>query len=201
MTTHPYIAFEGPIAAGKTTHAGLLAEYLGSRLLLEDFPGNEFLEDFYNDKTRWALPMQLSFLAMRYSQLRTVVAPLTQAVVIDYSYLKDQTFADLLLTGRELRLYKQVFGALQAKMIEHNIIVYLDARNEVLLDRIRQRNRPYESGINSTYQESLREAYERTFRDNPQLRVVRYDTSDLDLGSTSDVRRLHETILSSLRAP
>jgi hypothetical protein len=84
MLTHPYIAFEGPIAAGKTTHAKLLAEKLGSKLLLEDFPENEFLADFYSDKTRWSLPMQLSFLALRYDQLSTVVTPIPKAVVVDY---------------------------------------------------------------------------------------------------------------------
>ncbi len=198
MIDHPCIAFEGPIAAGKTTHAKLLAERLGTKPLLEDFPGNEFLEDFYGDKRRWALPMQLSFLAMRHSQLRTVVAPLTQAVVIDYSYLKNSTFAQLLLEGRELRLYHQVSLAFQSNIVEPDVIVYLDARDEVLLDRIRQRNRPYEEGIDSAYQQSLRDAYERAFEATPNLTIVRYDTSDLDLGSLADVQRLQDTILSPL---
>lgn len=198
LNEYPYIAFEGPIASGKTTHAKLLAQRLESRLLLEEFPRNEFLKDYYGDKKRWAFPMQLSFLALRHSQLRTVVAPLIQAVVIDYSYLKDRTFAELLLTGRELRLYQQIFTAFQAKLVEHSVIVYLDARNEVLLDRIRQRDRPYESVIDSAYQDNLREAYEKAFCVNLQLQVVRYDTSDLDLESRSDIARLHETILSSL---
>jgi deoxyadenosine/deoxycytidine kinase len=70
MVSYPCIAFEGPIAAGKTTHARLLAERLGIQPLLEDFPGNEFLEDFYGDRARWALPMQLAFLTMRDSPLR-----------------------------------------------------------------------------------------------------------------------------------
>jgi deoxyguanosine kinase len=200
IPTQPYIAFEGPIAAGKTTHAMLLAQQLGATPLLEDFPGNEFLEDFYQDKKRWALPMQLSFLALRYSQLRTVVAPLTQAVVIDYSYLKDRTFAQLLLTDRELRLYQQLSAAFHATIVEHDLIVYLDASNDVLLDRIRQRNRPYEAIIDSAYQDNLRDAYEKAFRANPQLKVIRYNTTDLDLNSIVDVHRLQETILSSLRS-
>src|SRR6202041_343000 len=108
MSIHSFIAFEGPIASGKTTHATLLAQRLGSTPLLEEFPKNDFLEDFYADKKRWALPMQLSFLALRYPQLRTVVAPLTEAVIIDYSCLKDRAFAELLLVDRELRLYEQL---------------------------------------------------------------------------------------------
>jgi deoxyguanosine kinase len=199
VSINPFIAFEGPIASGKTTHATLLADRLESTLLLEEFPGNEFLADFYSDKKRWALPMQLSFLALRSSQLRTVAVPLSRAVVIDYSYLKDPAFAQLLLTGRELRLYEQISAAFRATLAVHDLIVYLDARNDVLSDRIRQRNRPYELVIDSDYQDGLRDAYEEAFRANPGLKVVRYDTSELDLNSIADVRRLQETILSSLR--
>jgi len=185
---------------GKTTHAKLLAQQLKSQPLLEDFPGNEFLADFYGDKKRWALPMQLSFLALRCAQLRTVVSPLTQAVVIDYSYLKDPAFAQLLLTDRELRLHQQISAAFKATIVEHDLIVYLDARNDILLERIRKRNRPYEAVIDSAYQQSLRDAYEKAFRENPQLKIVRYDTSDLDLNSIADVRRLQETVLAFLRS-
>jgi len=198
VLTQPYIAFEGPIASGKTTHATLLAQHIDSNLLLEEFPNNEFLADFYGDKERWALPMQLSFLALRSSQLRTVVVPLTQPVVVDYSYLKDPAFAQLLLADRELRLYQQISAAFRSTMVEHDLIVYLDARDDVLLDRIRRRNRPYEAVIDSAYQQSLRDAYEKAFRENPQLKINRYDTSDLDLNSTADVRQLQETILASL---
>jgi Deoxynucleoside kinase/Transposase len=76
VPTHHNIAFEGPIAAGKTTHATLLAGKIGSKLPLEDSLGNEFLADFYSDNACWSLPMQLSFLALRYDQLSLVVAPL-----------------------------------------------------------------------------------------------------------------------------
>jgi deoxyguanosine kinase len=198
VSIHPFIAFEGPIASGKTTHATLLAERLESKLLLEHFPKNEFLADFYGDNERWALPMQLSFLALRSSQLRTVVAPLDALVIADYSHLKDPAFAELLLTSRELRLYQQIYGGLAVKIVPHHLVVYLDARNDVLLDRIRRRGRSYESAIDSSYQDNLRDAYEKAFRANSQLKVVRYDTSDLDLNSVAAVRRLQETILSSL---
>jgi deoxyguanosine kinase len=80
VSIQPFIAFEGPIASGKTTHATLLAEWLEAKLLLEHFPGIDFLADFYADKESWALPMQLSFLALRSSQLRSVVAPLDAPV-------------------------------------------------------------------------------------------------------------------------
>lgn len=199
LPKYPFIAFEGPIASGKTTHATLLAERLGCKPLLEPFGGNEFLGDFYANRERWALPMQLSFLGLRGSQLRSVTEPPTQPVIADYSYLKDPTFAQLLLTGRELRLYEQIAAAFQITLPKHDLIVYLDARNDVLLDRIQRRNRPYEETIDSRYQDKLRGAYEAAFRANPDLKVVRYDTSSLDLDSFADVGKLQERILSEIR--
>jgi len=142
--------------------------------------------------------MQLSFLALRSRQLQKVVPPLTAPLIVDYSYLKDPAFAQLLLKDRELRLYKQISGVFQTTIAKHNLIVYLDARNEVLLERIRQRNRPYEASIDSTYQDSLRAIYEEAFLANSDLKVIRYDTSDLDLNSRDEVEQLQTTILESL---
>jgi deoxyguanosine kinase len=194
----PFIAFEGPIASGKTTHAELLAQKLSLAPILEEFPRNEFLADFYGAPERWALPMQLSFLALRSRQLQRVVPPLTAPVIADYSYLKDPAFAQLLLKDRELRLYEQISAVFQTTIAKHDAIVYLDARNEVLLERIRLRNRPYEASVDSAYQDSLRAIYEEAFLANPDLKVIRYDTSDLDLNSTDDVEQLQKTILESL---
>jgi deoxyguanosine kinase len=195
MPVSPYIAFEGPIAAGKTTHAILLAKKIGSTLLLEDFPNNEFLVDFYSDKPRWSLPMQLSFLTQRYEQLKTVVPPLGKPVIIDYSHLKNEIFAELLLKERELRLYSQISAILEAKVVPHDVIVYLDASNDVLLERIHNRNRAYERTIDGAYLDSLRVAYDEAL-DGAQ-NIVRYDTSQLNLESELDVGRLQKAVLDA----
>lgn len=141
---------------------------------------------------------KLSFLALRTAQLRKVVYPLSEPVIIDYSYLKDPAFAQLLLKDRELRLYQRISAEFQTTLARHDLIVYLDARNAVLLERIRLRNRSHEAAIDSAYQDSLRAAYEKAFLDNPELKIIRYDTSDLDLDSKADVDQLQETILESL---
>ncbi|MGA7770885.1 MAG: deoxynucleoside kinase [Candidatus Sulfotelmatobacter sp.] len=198
MPFHPFIAFEGPIASGKTTHADLLARKLGVRPIPEEFPENEFLADFYGDQTRWALPMQLSFLVLRTAQLRKIVHPLIEPVLVDYSYLKDPAFAQLLLKERELRLYQRISAEFQTTLAKHDLIVYLDAHNDVLLERIKRRNRSYEASIDSAYQDSLRTVYEAAFVANPELKVIRYDTSNLNLNSRGDVEQLQQAILNSV---
>ncbi len=198
MPLYPYIAFEGPIAAGKTTHATLFAQKANSMLLLENFPDNEFLADFYADKERWALPMQLSFLSLRHKQLSSVTTPLTEPVVADYSYLKDDIFAQLLLRGRELRLYQTISSAFKVNVTPNDLIVFLDADNDVLLRRIRERNRPYEATIDAGYLDGLREAYEESLSCLEGSTVVRYSTSNLNLSTQADVDRLHQTIVDAI---
>ncbi|HWC18708.1 MAG TPA: deoxynucleoside kinase, partial [Terriglobales bacterium] len=128
---HPFIAFEGPIAAGKTTLAGLLANYIRADLIREDFEGNEFLADFYADRERWALAMQLWFLGSRRDQLNSIGLPLARALVVDYSYLKDGIYARVLLKDRELRLYNHLTAELPGSLPQPSLIIHVDARNEV----------------------------------------------------------------------
>jgi deoxyguanosine kinase len=195
MTCSPYIAFEGPIGAGKTTLAGLLASHLKANLILEDIEGNEFLADFYGDKPRWALGMQLSFLSSRHEQLKKVGPLRDQAFVADYSQAKDDIFAGMLLRDRELRLYAALRTGLMASVAEPNLVVYLDAGNEVLLKRIEHRNRSYEKRINAGYLDGLREAYESYFMKARALRLMRYDTSMLRLDSETQLNLLFSAIV------
>ena len=145
IDNQPYIGFEGPIGAGKTTLAQLLALHLGAKLILEDVDGNAFLPDFYADRERWALGAQLAFLISRYEQLRTIPALRGRPVVSDYTQAKDPIFARTLLHDREVELYERLSVGLDASLSRPDLTVYVDARNDVLLDRIRGRNRPYEA--------------------------------------------------------
>lgn len=193
----PYIAFEGPIAAGKTTLATRLAAHLLSELVLEEFEGNEFLEDFYRDRRRWSLHMQLWFLCARIPALSLIRRSKRSAVVADYTARKAPLFARLLLDARELRLFDRVATLAAPELAQPDLIVFLDAETEILLDRIRCRGRRYEETIDGSYLNSLRRAYEEDLL-HRDLKVVRYDTSALDLNSVTQMQHLYDTILGAL---
>jgi deoxyguanosine kinase len=200
VINQPYIGFEGPIGAGKTTLAQLLALYLGAKLILEDVDGNAFLPDFYADRGRWALGAQLAFLISRYEQLRTIPALRGRPVVSDYTQAKDPIFARTLLHDREVELYERLSVGLDASLSRPDLTVYVDARNEVLLDRIRKRNRPYEASIDAKYLDALRDAYARHRKTTGGLQVLSIDTSELSLRSESQLNGLYKKILAAASA-
>ncbi len=197
VINQPYIGFEGPIGAGKTTLAQLLAMHLGATLILEDVDGNEFLPDFYASKERWALGTQLSFLISRYEQLRTIPPLRSKPVVSDYTKAKDPIFARVLLHDREVELYERLSIGLEASVSRPDLTVYLDAKNDVLLDRIRRRNRPYESSIDKGYLDELREAYSQHHNSVGRLQVLTIDTSELNLRSETQLKCLFRKILAA----
>jgi deoxyadenosine/deoxycytidine kinase len=196
MPSHPYIAFEGPIAAGKTTVATLLATHLNSELLLEEFQNNEFLADFYAAPERWSLPMQLWFLTSRIGPLKSIYPPRGKTLVADYTARKDRLFARLLLKDRELNLFDRIAGLLAIDLPQPNLIVYLDANDTELLARIKNRGRPYEQKIDDAYLSSLRVAYDDDLVASG-VKILRYDTSALDLRCERQLHELYDLILSS----
>jgi deoxyguanosine kinase len=193
----PYIGFEGPIGAGKTTLAQLLALHLGATLVLEDVDGNEFLSDFYADRERWALGTQLAFLISRYEQLIKIPPVRSSPVVSDYTQAKDPIFARTLLHDREVELYERLSVVLDASVSAPDLTVCLDARNDILLDRIRRRNRPYEASIDAKYLDALRDAYARHHNSTGRLQVLSFDTSTLNLRSKSQLNSLFKNILAA----
>jgi len=198
MSVCPYIAFEGPIAAGKTTLATRLAAHISSDLVLEDFEGNEFLADFYSNRERWSLPMQLWFLSARIPPLKSIQRTAARANVADYTSRKDPLFARLLLKDRELRLFDRIAAVAASEISQPDLIVYLDARTDVLLERIRQRRRVYEEAIDDVYLDALRDAYDKDLKSTGGLNVFRYDTSTLDLQSEAQMRSFYELIMGSI---
>jgi deoxyguanosine kinase len=166
-TTHRFIAIEGPIGVGKTSLALKLAASLEAETVLEQAGDNPFLERFYRNPRVGALPAQLYFLFQRAQQLallrqQDLFAPLR---VADYLLAKDRLFARITLDEDEFRLYEQVHDKLAIEAPQPDLVVYLQAPVDVLLDRIARRGIAYEGLIDRAYLTRLNEAYARFFHE------------------------------------
>ncbi|MEZ5604588.1 MAG: deoxynucleoside kinase [Burkholderiaceae bacterium] len=160
-----HIVVEGPIGAGKTSLARKLAERFGAQPVLEDPSGNPFLERFYRDSRRYALPTQLFFLFQRVNQLRDLAQHdlFSQAMVGDFLLDKDPLFARLTLDDDELRLYQQIFDSLRPQAPQPDLVIYLQAQPDTLVRRVLERGLPMEAGISDAYMRALADAYSRYF--------------------------------------
>jgi len=183
MSFAPYIAIEGPIGVGKTTLARLLGESLGAELLLEVFEENPFLSAFYADRARYAFQTQIFFLLSRYRQQQKVAAEALARgpLVSDYLFAKDRLFARLNLSGDELAVYEQLYAALSERVRTPDLVVYLRARTDVLLQRIAYRDRSYERAISRDYIEDLRRAYDDFFASYTDAPLLVIDTDGVDV--------------------
>jgi deoxyguanosine kinase len=166
-TTHQFIAVEGPIGVGKTSLAQRLCESLAAQPVLEQAAQNPFLERFYRNPRAGALPAQLYFLLQRAQQLTALKqADLFAPVrVADYLLEKDRLFARVTLDDAEYALYEQVYAKLDVQAPKPDLVVYLQAPVEVLLERIARRGVAYEQYIDRGYLERLNEAYARFFHE------------------------------------
>jgi deoxyguanosine kinase len=192
-----YIAIEGPIGAGKTTLAQILAERSGARLVLEPVEDNPFLPQFYDDARKYAFQAQLFFLLSRFQQQQALHQQelFTTSTIADYLFAKDRIFAALTLDPNELALYDRLYGALGPRVVKPDLVIYLQARTEVLLQRIKRRGRAYERQIDPRYVESLATAYNDFFFHYDETPLLVVNTSDIDLvGSEEDVEALATVI-------
>ncbi|TAK43080.1 MAG: deoxynucleoside kinase [Betaproteobacteria bacterium] len=160
-----YIAVEGPIGAGKTSLARRLAERLGADSLLELPAENPFLARFYQDMARYALPTQLFFLFQRVRQLEPLAQPdmFGRAIVSDFLIDKDPLFARATLSGDELALYQKIWDAVRPQAPAPDLVIYLQAPADTLVERVRRRGAGYERGISEEYLAVLAENYTRFF--------------------------------------
>jgi deoxyadenosine/deoxycytidine kinase len=183
-----YIALEGPIGVGKTSLTDFLAKEFKGRALLEDVDNNPFLGSFYKDRKNYAFQTQLFFLLSRYKQQKDLGQQelFNSTIVADYLFAKDKIFAYLNLDENELSLYEQIYRLLDARIPKPELVIYLQARTEVLIERIKKRNKEYERNIEVEYIEKLVDAYNRYFfyyTDTPLLVV---NTSDIDFVNSPD---------------
>jgi deoxyadenosine/deoxycytidine kinase len=202
---------EGPIGAGKSTLAQILTRDFGARLVGEAPEENPFLGAFYRDPARHALSAQLFFLLQRYAQQQDLLQGDLFArggVVSDYLFAKDRLFASLTLSKDELLLYHRIYDNLAPRVARPDLVIYLQARTEVLLSRIGKRGRPEERPIRPEYVREVAEAYARFFFDYNESPVLIVNASEIDFVANADdraalltvVRRTHSGVTHWSRA-
>jgi len=178
-----YIAIEGNIGSGKTTLSTLLASHYNARLLLEEFKDNPFLAHFYEDRARYAFPLELSFLADRYQQLKTVLQTqdlFSEHIISDYVYFKTKLFAKLNLNDDEFELFSRMAEILKLNISEPDLLIYIHASIPKLLDNIDKRGRAFEKNFDAQYLQMLTEAY-HNYIQHEDIPVLYIDTTDVDI--------------------
>jgi deoxyguanosine kinase len=201
-----YIAIEGVIGVGKTTLARLLQPAFDAELLLEVFEENPFLSDFYSDRARYAFQTQIFFLLSRYHQQHRTVSELLASgknLIADYTFAKDALFARINLKGDELDMYYKVHEALAEKIHKPDLLVYLQASTDTLMQRIALRDRPYERQMERSYIHELNLAYQEFFsKPFDHTPILTIDTNNLNIVQNPEHLKLIENrIRQSLNLP
>ncbi len=183
-----YIAIEGPIGVGKTTLTQKLAEHIGAKVVLEEFSDNPFLREFYQDKDRVAFQTQVYFLVARFKQQEELRQHdlFARSIVSDYLFAKDRIFAYLNLAEAELQLYERIYDLLRPRLVKPDLVVYLQARPEVLMKRLRKRGRDMEATVEVQYLDSLQRAYNQFFFHYDESPLLIVETSDVDMRVDED---------------
>jgi deoxyadenosine/deoxycytidine kinase len=178
-----YIAIEGNIGAGKTSLANLVSEEFNAKLILERFAENPFLPKFYEDKERFAFPLEMSFLADRYQQLSDDLAQLVlfkNFVISDYYIFKSLIFAQITLQKEEYLLYRKMFDLMYKEITKPDLYVYLYQNTDRLLENIKKRGRDYEQNIQPDYLQKIHDGYKNFISTQQNLNTLIIDVSDLD---------------------
>lgn len=179
-----FLAVEGSIGVGKSSLVNRLAEKLDARKVLENVE-NPFLEDFYRDRPGAAFQAQLFFLLNRYQQQRELAQAdlFSHLTLSDYLFAKDKIFAYLNLGDSELLIYERLYTMLESSVPRPDLVIYLQASTEVLLDRVKRRSRDVESDVSEGYLNEVNKAYDHFF--------FHYDATPLLVINTSEIDFVH----------
>lgn len=183
MERSRYIAIEGPIGVGKTTLTKLLAQRFGGRTVFEVVEENPFLPLFYQDRDKHAFQTQLFFLLSRFKQQQELFQQdlFNQVTIADYLFAKDRIFASLTLNAAEMALYDRVFDMLRPRVVRPDLVIYLQARLDVLLARIKKRGREFERSFDADYLARLCSTYNDYFFHYDETPLLVVNSSDIDL--------------------
>jgi deoxyguanosine kinase len=199
-----HIVVEGPIGVGKTSLARRLGAHLDSELLLEQPEVNPFLDDFYQDQQRYALQTQLFFLFHRLDQLRHLAQHdlFSRTTVSDYLLEKDPLFARLTLSDDEYNLYRQIYERVSLPaQAAPDLVIYLQARPETLISRVRKRGIEMERHISDDYLTQLGESYTRFFHHYAAAPVLVVNSENLNFVDNDDDFNLLVQRIESMRGP
>ncbi len=159
-----HIAIEGNIGSGKTTLATMLSQHFNARLILEEFEDNGFLPKFYDEPERYAFPLELSFLADRYKQLKQTLLQgdlFSQPIISDYLFIKSKLFAKINLNEDEYELFQKLFDIIDAQLPDPELLIFLQTPISKLQQNIRKRGRSYEQQIANDYLEKVEGVYQQ----------------------------------------
>lgn len=196
--SYNYIAIEGNIGSGKTSLATQISEEYNAKLILEQFEDNSFLPKFYEDQARYAFPLELSFLAERYQQLKDLLSNqdlFKDFTISDYFINKSLIFSRKTLAVEEYKLYHKLFEIISQMLPKPDLLVYLYSSVERLQENIKRRDRSYEQNIKDEYLEGIQESYFDFIRQQKEMRILIIDTNNLDfVNNKKDYNKVLEVI-------
>lgn len=180
---YQFVVIEGNIGAGKTSLAKKISEDYQAKLILERFAENPFLPRFYENPERYSFPVELSFLADRYNQLKNELQDrdiFTSFTIADYYFMKSLIFSRNTLAKDEFNLYSQLFHIIYQSLPKPDLYVFLHLNTDKLLSNIKNRGRNFESEITENYLDDIRAGYFEFFKQQNDMRVVVVDTNNID---------------------
>ncbi|PXX96211.1 hypothetical protein DF185_20755 [Marinifilum breve] len=196
-----FIVIEGNIGAGKTTLSHKISEERNAKLILEQFAENPFLPKFYKDPDKYSFPLEMSFLADRYNQLKKELSErdlFKSFTISDYYFMKSLIFSKQTLQDDEYTLYRQFFHIIYNSLPKPDLYVYLHSNVDKLLSNIRKRGREYEQEITAEYLLKIQDSYFEFFKQQQDLKFLVIDTNDIDfVNQGSDYEKITKAIFET----
>ena len=191
-----FIAIEGNIGSGKTSLTNMLSEEINYKKLLEDFFKNKYLKKFYENKSKYALDLELSFSKQRFKIFNKINLNYYQENFIsDYSIYKSLIFSRINLDSKKLKSFELDFEKKNLSIIKPDLIIYLDQKIENLIMNIKKRNRDFEKSISKEYLYSIKKSYQNFLDNNSDINIIKIDNSELDfVNNKDDFKKILDTI-------